>query len=655
MKKNDSGDFSVFYIEPGDEKATLFPILSGQQKPVVLMLADGARAIQRPDDFTALKHLKRQYNLTLIFVIEHSAQLKQLAIKNGFPVYESMEQLIDAVRGGQAARQRSLNRSNTASLAPEISTRTTRPLPSDQTTGGESAQPVAAPGLPLRPAPVFVPLPQAQNQPHYMSQPSVSAEQKPLLAFDTQATQASNQFTPAPGQLHREVPFAPRISPDLSVQPPPPEPIQPAPPAQARVHTKPVSKLLAFVTIALILGILGSFLVFSRSFTPGIAAKPTPSAPAAVGRVTFTSSGQVNETSSQGIADQVVLDLHGIPNPAANKKYYAWLLADKSQSDPMSIALGALTLTGGKAHLQFAGDNQHSNLLALTSRILITEEDAHVPPISPSLNTQDWRYYGEFSATPIPATGNAKPYSYLDHLRHLLSSDPTLEQMELPGGLNNWLYRNTSKLVEWTGSMRETWENTKDTAFIQRQTLRVLAYLDGTTFLYKDLPAKSPLLVNERLARIGLLDVNGPDQLPPDYMDHVNKHLRGLLQASNPPAGLRQQVTDLTVAMDNIELWLTQVRSDAQKLMKMTPAQMRQPVTLSIINDMIDNANRAFAGQADPSTGQTREGVSWLHDHMQLLATLDLKPISAKMSSDIPQILPNQVNGRVMVPFEVKR
>jgi hypothetical protein len=110
MKKNDSGDFSVLYIEPNDEKVELFPVLAGQKKPVVLMLAEQSHAFQRPEDFSALKHIKRQYSLTIIFVFAHSTQLKQLATKNGFLVYASMDKLADAVSAGQMARQRALSR-----------------------------------------------------------------------------------------------------------------------------------------------------------------------------------------------------------------------------------------------------------------------------------------------------------------------------------------------------------------------------------------------------------------------------------------------------------------------------------------------------------------------------------------------------------------
>lgn len=123
-------------------------------------------------------------------------------------------------------------------------------------------------------------------------------------------------------------------------------------------------------------------------------------------------------------------------------------------------------------------------------------------------------------------------------------------------------------------------------------------------------------------------------------MDHIDRHMNGLLQADATPQALRAQVGQFTDAMSNIELWLKNVRSDAQKIVKMSDAQLRQPGTLALLNDMIGNINNAFAGQLDPTTGQTREGVSWLHDHINALAALDITPVKANASGLVPQTVP---------------
>src|SRR5581483_11958614 len=106
MKKNDSGDFCVLYLEPGDNKDTLFQVIASQKKPIVLMLAEQSRVFQRPDDFNALKRVKRQLDLPVVFVIPHSGHFTQMAARSGFPVYLSIDALADALTVGQMTRQR---------------------------------------------------------------------------------------------------------------------------------------------------------------------------------------------------------------------------------------------------------------------------------------------------------------------------------------------------------------------------------------------------------------------------------------------------------------------------------------------------------------------------------------------------------------------
>jgi hypothetical protein len=362
----------------------------------------------------------------------------------------------------------------------------------------------------------------------------------------------------------------------------------------------------------------------------------------------------VSETSSQGIEDQVTLDLTNLAVPASSKALYAWLLGDKSQSDLQTILLGKLQINNGTAHLFYAGNAQHTNLLLTMSRVLVTEEDTTFTPVSPSPDQNTWRYYNEFSTEPINTADNTKHFSSLDHLRHLLAADPTLEELELHGGLNNWLYHNTNKTKEWVDSTRQQWEETKDTDFVRRQLARSLQFLDGDTYVYQDLPPGAPLLVNERLARLGLINVAGPNQEPPGYLSHISHHLNGLLEA-NPTPATRQKITALTTALGNVNQCLKQVRYDAQQLMKMSDAQMTQDSTLAVINDMIANMDNAYSGQPDPSTNTVREGVNWIHTQMQFLTSLDMvrwdeTSLSRTSTSNAPgSNNPEQSQPRVLI------
>ncbi|MBV9688364.1 MAG: hypothetical protein JO202_01505 [Ktedonobacteraceae bacterium] len=535
MKRDDAGEFCILYVEPTDDRATLFNAIGEQKKPVVLMMAEQAQVLQRPEDFSALKHVKRQLDIPVAFVIPRSERLTMLAGRNGFTVYSSMDAVANALAAGQLVRQRPFNR----------------------TTTGTHSVPVAS--------------------------------------------------EPKKGRT-------------------------------SILSLRVVLIVLACLTLA---GAgLGSFLaIFYKPVDLG-------ATPIRVGRIYFLSSEQLSENSNQGLNDQVQVDLSNLPPPAPHDNYYAWLLQDKKQSDNGAVFLGVLPLDRGSAHLFYPGDAQHTNLLAQYSRFLVTEEDAAIQPFTPSPDYGKWRFYGAFAQTPI-SSSDPYHYSFLDHLRHLLAADPTLEELELPGGLNNWFYRNVGKIIEWTTSTREHWEETSDVAFVRRQAIRTLVYLDGLSYVEKDLPPATPLGVNERLARVGLLDVAGPNQGPPSYLVHIAHHLNGLIQASDSNATLRQQSASIIEALNNVRYWLNKVREDALQLARMSDQQLHQPTTLSLLNDMIDNANHAYVGQIDPTTGTMQQGVIWVHDHIQALATLDIFTFKANGSSI--QLIPDMKHPKVLL------
>jgi len=702
MKQNDAGDFIVLSVESGDQRADLFQTIGMQKKPVVLIPAGQTGVLQKPDDFTLLKYVKRQADLPIIFILPHGSQQAQLAARNGFPVYPSTNALLDVLNLGQIAQMRtahspspsrSAGTSNLtkkgsstwkgASTFPATSIpRTTKPLFPEEDSREERAQ-----SIPLRSTPIpqsFLSeedserqdpsyadlrrmlLPNAKDNAQHntgniwpsthidityrntgplVPRTEVGDELDDRQVEIDQAPTLPNPIQPyAPQEIgHAEIPtLTPPLRPPsmarvaerrfVEEEQRQVEPLQPPAPAlRIPVRTPSKSKPRLYMLLCLLAIVaISTFLVLPR-FLHGVAATPQIN-----GHLVFTSSGQVSETSSQGIEDQVTLDLTNLASPASGKALYAWLLGDQSASDPQTILLGKLQVNNGTAHLFYSGNTGHSNILLIMSQVLVTEEDTAFTPIAPSPDQSTWRYYSTFSTTPINAPDNTQHFSYLDHLRHLLASDPTLEELELPGGLNNWLYNNTSKVKEWVDSTRQQWEETKDTGFVRRQVERALQFLDGDTFVYQDMPQNTPLLVNERLARIGLINITGPNQQPPDYLDHISHHLNGLLEA-NPTPATRQKIAALTTAMGNVNQWLQQVRHDAQQLMMMTDSQMAQQSTLSVLDDMIANMDNAYSGMPDPSTNVVHEGVDWIHNQMQFLATLDITPWNGTNINNIPR------------------
>ncbi len=617
MKRSDSGDFCVLYIEPEDDKSAVFALLGKQGKPVVVLLPPSwaqtrARVFQRPEDFSDLKHLKRQNELSIFFVITGNEYLRQLAMRNGFPTYSTIDALAEALEEGRSSltQQRAMAK-NAPDLVPDYS------MP---------PSPRYAQALATKPA---------QNVSARKTVPLVPASTPSPINASTLA----HKPTPVPASRH---------TPDPGTFAAPALPSAP-PVAPHRKQRGRRGVLVAIVLISLIVlggSVLGYFVFYAHGAVPSGA---VVAAPKILGQLNFLSSEQVSETSNVGLNDEVELNVHGIQPPAPGNSFYAWLLGDQNSGDSIMILLGKLTIVGGNAHLFYTGDAQHTNLLDITSRFLVTEESATITPVSPSPDYTTWRYYGEIPQTPDPQ--DPDHFSYLDHLRHLLSSDPLLNSLELPGGLCNWFFRNTDKLLEWTVSARDRLDEVRDTGFAVRQTLRVLAYLDGLSFVAQDIPPGLSLPDTPHIASVGLITTKGDNQTPPSYIAHILRHLNGLINAPGSTLATRQEVAQIIDAMSNVQQWLQKLRADARQFVFMTNAQLMQPAALALLNDMVQQANNAYSGQIDPVSGVMHQGVIWIHAQAQALAALDV--YQYVQSPQTPEVVPG-MSPFTMAPGRVQ-
>jgi hypothetical protein len=409
----------------------------------------------------------------------------------------------------------------------------------------------------------------------------------------------------------------------------PPETPLPAgaslPPASRRL---PGRKRLVLITVVILL-----LLAVSALLLPILLAQPVQLAPTSrsttaatiIGHVFFTSSGQLDPTSSEGLNDIAHLTLNSLTPPAPGKSDYAWLLPDASNNEQQPVLLGTLRILKGSAQLTYASPN-HTNLLATYSRFLVTEQAASEDPIIPSLDPATWRYAGNIPDIPTP--GDANHYSLLSHLRHLLAKDPTLEGIGLSGGLDIWLYRNSGKILEWSSAARDDWAGGQASlALMRRQIDRVLDYLDGAAFVWRDVPPGTPFLVDPKAGRIGLLQfVQG--QNPPGYLAHIDFHLVGYTQSPGVTAQQKQLATRIDAMVIAVTALLEKVRGDATRLARMSDTALLSQEALSLLDDMETNANEAFVGQPDPATGSLQGGVTQIHDELQLLATIEVNPVA---------------------------
>ena len=460
----------------------------------------------------------------------------------------------------------------------------------------------STPALPVTPTGATPGIPSPEES--YI--PTVLISQPPL---------AISASTPIP-MTHLD----PSVSPQAPRQTlPPPAPV---PPVQKRRPGWLYIGLVAALLVVLVGSAFGAYFIYTR-ITP-------PAQSTIVGHAFFLSSGLLSSNNSnQGITDELQINLQNLPDPQPGKRYYAWLLNDQ-QIDLTAVAIGPLPLNHRQVTMTYS-DPQHSNLLANYDHFLITEEDANQPPTNPSLDTNTWRYNAVFSTTPSPAD-TTNHFSLFDHLRHLLSQDPKLKLVGLGGGLDIWLFRNTTKILEAAGSARDAHNgctpdpNNGTCAFIHRALVRVLDYLDGSTYVQADVPLNTPLYIDPTIARVAMLEFDVLHQQPPGYLRHIGTHLREMTSSPGVTQEQRTLAIRITQAIDNVQGWLEAVHTDAVQLEKMDNSQLSQPGALSILNDLFTQANHAFLGQFDPNTSTVKEGVVQIHNNSQRLATFDVSP-----------------------------
>jgi serine/threonine protein kinase len=455
------------------------------------------------------------------------------------------------------------------------------------------------------------------------SSPAPPMSSSPTLASSSgPITPPPSAFTPAqPQSFHSSAP----LGQSQAFFPRPSEP--PGSSSQKRGGGKGIRILLALILIFACLGVL----LFIALKVPA----PSPVSQV-VGQAFFISSGQLNTDNSKGINDEVLLDLQNIPAPQSGKAYYGWLLGDKTQSEFAVTSLGRLTLNHGNVHLLYI-NNQHVNLLAYQSRILITEEDAAVTPAMYVPDYQAWKYYAEISQAPSPR--DKLHFSMLDHLRHLLSESPELKRRNLHGGLDMWFLRNTQKILEWASAARDEWRNNPD--LLHRQIIRILDYIDGESFVQQDAPAVGPALyVDPNYAQVALLgqppDGQDPpgysfdDEVPPGYVYLVASHLAATVLSPDATPEQRALAAQIHTGLDKVRGWLENVHQDSKKLITMDETQLAQDSSLLLLDDLVTQAQLAYTGQTDPLTGQLQGGAIWVTSSIERMATFNLKPYVGK-------------------------
>ncbi len=571
------GELILLQVEPGDSFETVLAGISQQQHPVILVLPEQGPALSRAEHFAQLKGVQAPPIVGIIVPSSRMNALARFAYQYGITFFSSLEKALTA----GASLRRAFSQDESSEFVAR--SRQTGDLPPVNTYAGTAGFP----------------------QPPYIIQ-----DQEQGNGSMSGPIGPENWFT------YGETPLPETILPNPSINTQ-----TAAPPRRAAGLQGKKLALIALVgVIVLVLVVVLLPLLLAAPPTTLTGSPHQPVAATSVGTIYFSNSGQLDPLGTQGLNDVVTIDLHHLRAVPAGKADYAWLLPDKTDDQTQPVLLGTLSVTGGATHVTYTSPN-HTNLLAKFSRFLVTEEDAANRPVTPALDQTAWRYLGEIPSTPTP--GDEKHYSLLSHLRHLLAKDPELQQIGLSGGLDLWLYRNTGKLLEWSSAARDDWASGNNTDLLRRQVIRVLDYLDGTAYVGHDTPAGTPILVDPKVGRVGILEVD-PNQALPSYLSHISLHLTGLVNAPVHTTSQQQIATKVDKEVQAVTILMQHIRQDAIQLVKMSNTELQQTKALSLLNDMVTNTNTAYVGQQDPTTGQAQGGVTWIHGQLQLLAAVPI-------------------------------
>ncbi len=437
------------------------------------------------------------------------------------------------------------------------------------------------------------------------------------------------------------LPVTPRRTPVIRTGPSPQGALR-SPPAQcARRWLTP---LIVVLLIGLIAAGLGAWLV------PHVFVSASPLA----GRAFYTSSGFFVPETARGVADQVQVDLQNVPAPQSGNSYYLWLLNDTNPFDrkqaraagpvqPPLLLTNNLSANGGRVHYVFPGTANHDNLLAVSSRLLITEEPAGRTAHAPSGDRQAWRYFASIPQQTIHAT----KYSALSHIRHLLYNDVRSSATDVVGGVGFWMTKNTEKVLEWAVAARDSWygADTSDGQIdlMRAHFIRILDFLDGVDNVHVDLPAGTPIMVNEDDARgaRALLTVDPLRQSatnlenPFGLLDHTQFHVGQVARATDISPEMRAHTASIIDAVKHARVWLSQVRTLSVTLFQRASSsydQMREAEAGRLLDDLVTKATYAYIGQLDPVTHQVRTGVTQAYYAMQQLTGLT---ISSEMPGNL--------------------
>lgn len=109
----------------------------------------------------------------------------------------------------------------------------------------------------------------------------------------------------------------------------------------------------------------------------------------------------------------------------------------------------------------------------------------------------------------------------------------------------------------------------------------------------------------------------------------ISELMAGAIQSPQTTPDQRKLAVQITTRLDGEKPLFEQVRQDAKQLLNMSDSQLLGARALTILNDLATQAQNAYTGQLDRSTGQSDGGALWIYGNLQRLATFDFRQYPA--------------------------
>lgn len=387
------------------------------------------------------------------------------------------------------------------------------------------------------------------------------------------------------------------------------------PPVSPKPGKRPKKSLYIASVISLIVLILGlaSYAVFAPKKTTTLPPEP-------VGHILFLSS-----QNTVGALDEVQIASQGIRDAPSDQSYYVWLVTHDDSIPPVQWSL---TAHNGSLSPPTFISSQHQNLLTpLPYLFLITLQNGNTRV--PSFNANQRLYYAIIPQIKSPVDH----YSVVDHLNHLLTDDPNLDNLQMRFGLRYWLLKNTQALIPEMEGASSAWQN-KDVQALRQHLVNTVYYLEGTACAPSDLrnlPSGVPVTPDTSIAqnvRASLLDCL---QNSISILLHIETHMQGVVKAPGATSDQKTLAPHIQTELVQVRTWLEQLHQDALQLLQLSDTQLLQPSTQSQIAQMVTLAHAAYNGQTTPP----RAGVQQIGNDLQRLATFDILPCPQSSSNNV--------------------